>query len=226
MLVNIDQLTAYMGGVNLTPKQRDITSNVILPGVQQELEEYCNRPLERIHIRENRPVDDRGFIVFTVAPVWKINFIADIHGVKLTLPPGPDNSTPLDDFVEVAGMRNVDKSHALNLGRSYEYFIGTCAGVGGPYWPLTIAGANAIGGTMQEPYWTCDYIGGWDGANEEGLDLAIMRVAAREVERQFDDTQSVKGGNQDVAQDSDTRDKYWTEDELTRWDRCRRRVLA
>lgn len=221
MLVTLAQLKSYMGGIELTPDQETHVTTVILPGVQQELEVHCNRPLEPVHMRESLTVDERGYIIFTVTPVWKLNFIMNgSTGVMLTLPTPPTAPNDLPPFVVDVGMRNVDKvgsEPAQIVGLPFEYFVGGGL-VTSNYWPLTVP-------NTYEATWVADYVGGWRGYEEQGLDLAILRVAAREVERQFDDTMSIRGATQDTAMDSDPRMKYWDQDELYEWDRLRRRVV-
>lgn len=220
MLVSIDELTDYMGGLKLTVKQRDITERVILPGVQSELETHLNRYVELTHIREWRPANYDGIVVFTQTPVWRVFSITGQRGTDYT-PPSPPAWTP-PDFVEMTGIRNMDTTNSglQNTPLPYEYAVGGSAY--NPYSSLL----GGLTGTAQEPVYLCDYLAGWNGAGIPGMKLAMMRVAAREVERQFDDTMSIKGGSQDAAEDSDKRDKYWTQDELLEYDRYRRRVIV
>lgn len=222
MLASLAQLKAYMGNINWTPDQANHAETVILPGVQKELEVHCNRPLEVVHIREVRPVDDRGYVVFTVTPVWSINFIKNsITGESLTLPAAPTTPLPAFDSSDTS-MRHIDKvGSGPVIGIPYEYPVGPVGA--SPYWPLL---SPYTIGVSPEVTYVCDYTGGWKGLEEEGLTLAILRVAAREVERQFDDTMSIKGGSLDAAESSDPRYKYWDQDELYEWDRLRRRIVV
>lgn len=222
-LATAAELTAYMGGLVLTPAQTTHVTNVILPGVQGELEKHCNRPLEVVHMRENRVPNSEGFIVFTVTPVWKVNFIMNaVTGTQVTLPVAPAPPDNLPAFVTDGSMRNFDHSGDGTIGVPFEYYVGIPLTI--PAWPLNAV--PVFGSSGYPDSYVCDYTGGWKGEEEPGLKLDILRVAARETERQFDDTMSIKGGSQEAAEDSDPRYKYWSQDELTEWDRLRRRVVV
>ena len=221
MLVTLDKLLDYMGGVKLTDKQQTITSEVILPGIQQELEEHLNRPVEVVYVREQLIPNEFGYIVFTVAPVKRINFIADPGGNLLTLPPAPPALPPFSPPHGVE--RALDLTS--NINESFQFYVGGVT-TGWDNWNSPTLFPPYSGDANVIPTYTADYLGGYDGIYDEGLMTAICRVAAREVERQFDDTQSLRSGQQDASEDSDRRDKFWTSEELERWGRLRRRVVV
>ena len=73
------------------------------------------------------------------------------------------------------------------------------------------------------------YTAGYDGHDEKyaNVRLAIMRVAAREVEQRHDDTLSVKDLSVRNEGEMQLRQRVgWLPEELARFDRMRRRVVA
>lgn len=206
-LVTVKELTDYMGQIQLTTTQEGITESVILPGVQQQLENYLNRAVEPIHVRESVRPNDTGFLWFRHTPIHEILSVVRSDGATVTV----DVTVPTT--IDDADLRILDEWGQPDL---FGYQLET------PF----AGGYYGYPGLVQPPYYTCEYIAGYNGYVNEGLKLDIMRVAAREVEMQFDDTMSVRGGTTEAASDSDTRTKGWTEDELRRWDRLRRRVAV
>lgn len=98
---------------------------------------------------------------------------------------------------------------------------------GDPPFSGTVTGWTIVDGAVQlpPPYWskvTITYTGGIDGRNDPDVQLAIMRVAAREVQNLHDDTLSAKDLNR---QDTSLLPVGWTEDELRSLRRLRRRVV-
>lgn len=76
---------------------------------------------------------------------------------------------------------------------------------------------------------TVTYVGGYDGFAPEFADvrLAILRVAAREMEQRHDDTRSVKDLSTRNEGEMQLRQTVgWQPAELARFDRLRQRVVA
>jgi hypothetical protein len=205
-LVEVPELLQYMGGLKLTTDQEGITETVILPGVQQELENYLNRPIEPVRVRETLRADDMGWVYLRVTPVHQI--------ISVTRSDGTVTPVVVIPWAELA--MNDDYRQWDAWGNPDEFRIHV--GVGAPFTPYPTPWGNA--------HWAVEYIAGYNGYVDAGLKLANMRVAAREVEMQFDDSMSLRGGQTEAASDSDNRQKGWTIDELTAWDRLRRRVVA
>lgn len=210
-LVTVDELTSYMGGLELTGNQRGIVEQVILPGVQQDLETYLNRPVEPVHIREGLRADEYGWVWLRTTPVHQILSVTVSDGTDIT----PTFDVPAAMAV-LGDLRNLDEWGNPEL---YKYQVGG----GGAVLP---AGFYPLYGGLSRPFYRVDYVAGYNGYVNEGLKLDICRIAAREAEMQFDDTMSLRGGGTEAAQDSDNRPKGWTADELVRWDRLRRRVAV
>lgn len=207
-LVTADDLTAYMGGLELTDSQRGIVETVILPGVQQDLENYLNRPVEPIVVRESVKQADNGFLYFRVTPIHSILSIASSSGLSITL-----SSDVPSTLYNPDQLRELDEWGEPDL---FGYQLDAFSSGGYVGYPTI----------MRPMFYRVAYVAGYNGYVNEGLKLDILRVAAREAEMQFDDTQSMRGGGQEAAEDSDDRPKGWTEDELKKWDRLRRRVMA
>jgi hypothetical protein len=206
MLVDIEELLQYMGGMKLTDDQKGITESVILPGVQEELETHLNRPIEPVRVREAVRADDQGWLWLGVTPVHQIFSVTRSDGPNVPIVQTPWADLAVDDeYRSWTAWGNPDL---------YRYRVG------GISWNAPYPNPWAAS------YYLLEYIGGYNGYVDNGLKLAICRVAAREVEMQFDDTMSVRGGGQEAAQDSDSRQKGWTDDELKKWDRLRRRVVV
>ena len=210
-IVTSEELQAYLGGLVLTDNQLGIIETVILPGVQQELETYLNRPVTPVQIRESVRADETGFLRFRVTPIHKIVSVTLSDGSNAGFSPVTPPDMTMDPDVD---FRQFDEWGEPDLfGYQTTGFFGL---FGGSYPTLT-------GG---RPYYRVEYIAGYNGYVNEGLKLDVLRVAAREVEMQFDDTMSLRGGSSEAASDSDNREKGWTADELVKWDRLRRRVAV
>jgi hypothetical protein len=201
-LVSVDELVAYMGHTQLTPTQRSAASRTLL-GVQQELENHLNRPLQPVQVREVVVADWQGIGNLSITPVHKIISSTQITQQLPLLPAEPVVITPLTD---------------QDVAREIDYTSGYDTT------PGRIAGGWYLG--VQNAYFLVEYIGGHIGYVPEGLKNDIKRVAAREIADNVDDTLSLRGDNAQQASEPDTRERGWTEDELRKWDRLRRRVIV
>lgn len=208
-IVNVDELLAYMGGLRVTNEQRDIIESAILPGVQQELEDFLNRPVEPVYVRENIEPDDRGWLFFSITPVWQVISVKrsdgqsqEITGPVVTpLPAPPSGVTRTWDTM-------------TRQSTLYKYQVNTFSHH--TAWSLFTGAA----------FYTVEYVAGYNGYVDKQLKLGCLRVAARDVEMQFDDSLTLRGGATEAASDSDSRAKGWTDEELLRFDRLRRRTVV
>jgi hypothetical protein len=73
---------------------------------------------------------------------------------------------------------------------------------------------------------TVTYVGGIEGKDEADVRLAILRIAAREVDARHDDTLSVSDLETSRPKPDPTPTLGWTDDELKKFDRLRRRTIA
>lgn len=210
MLVSADELISYMSGINLTSPQRAEAEST-LSGIQEELETYCNRPLELVQIRELVKADYDGYANVSISPVWKIISVQSMESSPYSnaafVPyiPAPMDRDPLID--PTTGRPLVDWLTTPNVGQ-----------------PLAIPGAIMV--DSPDLYYIVEYVAGWNGYTINGLKQAIKRVAAREMEGNHDNTLSLRQGAAEVAAPSDPRPKGWTDDELKKFDRYRRRVIV
>lgn len=212
-LVTGDELVAYMGGLELTQDQMGIIETVILPGVQQDLENYLNRPVEPVHVRESVRADDSGFLYFRVTPIHQILSVTQSDGSTAGYSPDTKPAmTPVGDY------RQLDEWGDPDLfGYQLESIGFGPAGFGSIY------GYPTLG---RQAFYRVEYIAGYNGYVNQALKLDLLRVSAREVEMQFDDTMSLRGGSTEAASNSDAREKGWSEQELVKWDRLRKRTVA
>lgn len=231
-LVNVEDLTGYMGGITLTPLQEARVGNVILPGIQGELERHLNRKLEPVLMRESLLPDDRGYLVFTEAPVWEVMSVTrSSDGAAVPFPPPviaqPVLTVPakydgiVQTVVDRAGLGMDAKSYMMPVAAN-----GLLGFTGLDY--ISVMGYGALDGFYPEISFVCTYVAGYKGVDDPDLMLDILRVAAREVERMFDDTMSLRDATVGQTENSDSSwrgaSKGWTVAELDSWNRLRRRV--
>lgn len=218
MLANGEDLLTYMGGLVVEEETFNFIEGVVLPGVQRSLETYLNRPVEPIQVREPRTPDREGFVTLTVSPVWKVLKV-DYMGQSDQVPDvyQPPGLTPLDPVAE----RIYDVAQYPQSATAWMIPISPVINIF-TWSPIYNYGYNP----RIPPYVVVNYVGGLNGYAIDGLKLAILRVAAREVERNMDDTLNIRAGAAEVASYSDNREKGWTQDELFAWSRFRRPVMA
>lgn len=232
MLVTPEQVSNYMGGIELTDEMTASLNNDILPGIQSDLEDYLHRPVEPVHVRETLDITSRGTIVFSIAPVWNIIALtrtSDNVAVPFTqfIPPALPVSNSEERIYDPAGLGSD--------AAPFEFYVGAYGGaypnVGEAF--LSLGGSPVYDAYVPSAYFqsrqfqiTAEYRGGYYGIADKKIKLAIIRVAAREAERQFADNIAIADGTADNAKTSDSRVKGWTQDELKQFDRLRRRVSA
>lgn len=220
-IVTSDELADYLNGVTWSLSQTNHIANVVLPGIQQELENYLNRPIEPMHVREARQPDCDGRIWPTVTPVIKMISI-DYS------PVGGSVQTPNPPLYVPAAL-----SPDPGVAREWDPAITPTQA---PNWLVQQQGSSfiTIPGFTWDPsmsvtmpgYVLIEYIGGYNGYIDTALKLDILRVAAREVERVYDNAVTLTDGAAQQKVSSDPRTKGWTPDELAQWDRLRRRVVV
>lgn len=114
-------------------------------------------------------------------------------------------ATPI---VSVSSPEGLWPNGANGLGGSYPASFGLSMFGGGPY-PVTIT-----------------YVGGVEGEDEADIRLAILVIGARMVTNMHDDTRTATDLEGKQAQSADTRVQGWTDDELKKFDRLRRRTVV
>lgn len=217
-IVTLTEFRNYLGGANWSPTQE---ANVIqtLKGTQQDLEDYLNRPLELIQVREQGQLDWDGVLYLSVTPVRKIIKLESTSSMPpMTIPGDPYTVTPAvmerDELITASDPRLVHDRLYPTVGAPQLVPGGV------------LVGSLAYGGTVYTDWWACEYIGGYNGLVDQGLKLAIMQVAARTVARNHDVVINLRGGDATQATMSDDRPKGWSVDEKKQWDRLKRRVVV
>jgi hypothetical protein len=211
-IISFDELSAYMGGPSVTPAQQALIENIIIPGIQEQLEKYLNCTVELVQVRESLQPESDGYVYFTYAPVRFI--LSATWSTTGAIPLELQQYQPSNIVVDPTVTRPVINHTGLAGSDSpYRYYTG-------------YGGFGAFAGGWVAPYLVMDYIAGYDGTNDNALKLAQLRVTAREVERQFDTTMGIRSGSLEAGGESDTRPKGWTADELKQFDRLKRRVIV
>lgn len=218
-VVTSEDLADYLNGPTWSPRQQLMIDETILPGVQNELETYLNRPVEPMHVREARQPDCEGRVWPTVSPVWRV---LAIHyapaGTVIDLQPTFDPDVPMVPQIQTArqwdpaGVGIQAPNWLIQQGSPFIFIPGA---VWDPSMPAGYGG-----------YAVVEYLGGYNGYVDSGLKLAMLRVAAREVERLFDNAITLRDGAGLPTGPSDPRNKGWSAEELAQWDRLRRRVVV
>lgn len=215
MLVSADELIKYMSNLNLNVPQKEEAQS-ILNGVQGELETYCNRPLELVQIRELVTTDGSGYANISISPVHKVIAMTAVEAGMVALPVNyytPLYPAPMERDALIGGAGRM-----INNVRNSGQPVGD---------PLIVPGGIGVG--VPNSVYVIEYIGGYDlktMPQYESVRTAIKRVAAREVGPMYDDTIDLRSGSAEKNREPDNRGKGWTEDELLRFQRLRRRVIV
>jgi hypothetical protein len=176
----------------------------IISGLQEELENYLNRPVEPIQIRENVFSDGKGCLYLSVTPVHKIvsygvNSTFALPGIVGEIPSPMERDPSLLDDSRVIDKSNVDHNLLLPGGMQ-------------GLWPNT--------GYLVE------YIGGYNGYTINSIKLALKRVAAREIATNHVDTSGLRIGITEQTDSGDQRYLGWAGEEFNRLQRYRRRLIV
>ena len=208
-IVSVDELKSYMSDITLSESQEAAVEEV-LAGIQQDLEDHINRPLQPVQVREYIQTDSLGYANVRVSPVWKVIRRDQMDGMTSFL--SYDLTTPyVPPVLERDPLIGED-------GTVIDYW-----GVESWGAPIHVPGGIFIG--VPDTWFAIEYVGGALGFMNQKVKLAIMRVAAREVTGLHDNTLSLRQGNAEPAADPDPRPKGWTDEELQRFERMRRRVI-
>lgn len=217
MIVSVPELVTYMSGVNFNASQTDAATQV-LNGVQRSLERYLNRFLEPTLVQERVQAGWDGSVRFSYTPVVK--FISMIDPAGFSLPVNGWQQAPTvpamdDDEWE-------EWSDEFGATRQVDLIPGTFYGWLPQEFNGTLIGAPKV-------WYALKYISVLILPNQDDLKLDILRVAAREMTRNHDDSVSLKDG----IMGDDTNPMIegitglgWTDDELAKYGRYRRRVIV
>lgn len=203
-LLTAQELSDYMSGIRMNNAQRR-SADVILQGVQGELERHLHRPLEVRRAREMVRVDRSGYLNVRHTPVVAVLRLQNYGSTRPVISQKVENYKPVE-------------SDALPL---YDYAPENNGA------EIIVPGGIRYG--TPGNYVLVEYISGgrliFDALPQ--IKIAILRVAAREFTNMHDDTMSLRGtqaqaGNQRNAALPDG----WTREELQKFDRLRRRIVA
>jgi hypothetical protein len=195
-LVNVADLTNYMSNISLNATQTAVAQQV-LDGTQQELETYLGRPVQPVQVRERRMANRAGDLVLSVTPVFQVLSLRRVTSTDFVTLDEPD-ITPLT---------------VTDVDRLWDAMpVSTMIVPGGVY-----VGTPGV-------FWNIEYVGGYNGYQDAALRLKILEVASRTMTVDHDDTLTIKD---DIAREPSraaSMEKGWTEEELVRYDRLRRRT--
>lgn len=216
-VVSVNELRDYMSGINLTSYQEE-SAQEILDGVQSGLEKFIHRPIGARHIREGGRTDARGIFNVRVSPIHRVLSIRTSNYM-------PDMITSLTSGkIELPGsMTEVNDGDGNPIEQIDYVKTPTVDGVRTYGSPEIIPGGIVIGSSDTNV--VVEYVAGYIGDLLPDIRLSIMRVAAREMERMHDDTRSLLANSNEPGTDSQDIPKGWTEDELQKFNRIRRRVI-
>lgn len=210
-VITLEDVKTYLGG-KLTPNQEDLVSNLIIPGIQGELETYLNTFVELVQVRESLQPEADGYVYFTHAPVRRLLNIqwSQVGAAPITV----QQYTP-PEFPLQPGITRPVVDHALTSSTAspWRYNIG-------------LIGFPGLFISSQPAYVVTDYVAGLDGGAEPAIKMQLLRVTAREVEREFDTSTGVRAGVLEPASESDSKPKGWQPEELQRLKRYKRLVIA
>lgn len=209
-IVSVDELINHMSNINLNAQQR-IAAAHTLAGTQQDLENYLNRPLEPVQMREFAQSDGGGYFNTSVSPVLKV--------IRLDPVEIPYAHLPLNWIGSPYAAPVIERDALIGPnGKLLDHFMPTIGD------PVVVPGGIFIG--YDASWYAVEYVAGYNGFMDEGLKQAIKVVAARSMGTIHDDTLSLRSGNAERATEPDTRGQGWTMDEKMSWDRLRRRVVV
>jgi hypothetical protein len=194
-IVSVTELREYMNGISFNAFQVR-AAQLVLDGTQEALELYLNRPVQPLHARERRCTNGLGDLPLSVTPV---------HDV-LSLTPTGGSATPLEATLTPLASDDADRVwDSLPLHYS------------------VVPGGLHLG--VSGVWYDIEYIGGYNGYANNSLKQAILEVASRSMTVNHDDTLSIKDDIAREPANAGSMVKGWTEEELVRFDRIRRRVV-
>lgn len=204
-LVTAQELSDYMSGIRMNDAQVRSAESILF-GTQQDLENYLHRPLEPKRAREMVRVDRSGYLNVKHTPVTAVIRIQDYGS---TLPSRASDIVPNYTPEESSTLPIYDYA-PVNNGSD-----------------MIVPGGVKYG--TPNTYVLIEYVSGGSRLIMDNLyqiKVAIMRVASREFERMHDDTMSLQQDRASSAEASSRLPLGWTPEELARFDRLRRRIMA
>lgn len=210
MLVSVEELTAYMDGLSLSYDQTD-NAEIVLAGLQSELEMYLNRLLEPAQVSEVIKADALGILITRYSPVWKIISLESLQAFQYQ---------PSLNYIESFTPSPMERDPLL---ASNGMMIQTIKAAVDP------PGVPVAGGIdVQNPgaVYAVEYVTGYIGPHIPAVKNGIKRVAARMMTTTTNDSLSFRQDQTSLAARQDDRPVGWTPDELKAYDRLRRRAVV
>lgn len=201
-IVDVEEFRTWMGNPTWTAAQLQNAAATLL-GVQGELEDYLNRTLSKIQVRETIQTDKAGYLNTRYSPVLKV---IGITGVDQTFDPELYSRVDLQPMVLDPMAERVMDNSVSPVGD-----------------PLLVPGGIYHG--IPDAWYVVEYIAGYTGPTDS-LKKAIMTVAQRGFAQNNDDAINFRGDQAETVRPADNRTPDWTEDELKKFKRLRRRVMA
>lgn len=183
-VVSLAELTTYMD-ISLTNRQQD-AADLVLAGLQSEMEAYLNRPVEVREFVEEHRFDSNHVGVPTSSFFSTMNtssFASSYHGYRV------DNSTYLTPPMTVYLMNTPIVSVA---SVKYTPINGTQITLSeGTHYVVRKYGIDIYYGYADDLV-EVTYEAGLDGASIPAIKLLILRAATREMQNMHDDVVGVK----------------------------------
>jgi hypothetical protein len=195
-LVTVADLRKYMSDISLSANQQAVAQRV-LDGTQQMLELHLGRPVQPVQVREKRRSDSMGDVALSVTPVYKV--------ISLRRMGTADAVIPSRDLVPLS---------EDEVNRVWDAM---------PETNIAVPGGIHVGQTFR--WYVVEYIGGYNGYVDDALKLAILEVASRTMTVNHDDVLTIKDDIAREPANASSLQKGWTIDELTMFDRIRRRTV-
>ena len=182
MLVTPDDLAKYMD-LRFDNRQQD-SAELVLAGIQNEIETYINRPLELFEVTEEYTIPDDYGLVSPYAYFYTTNSTSiSTNTLAQVVEPGYSLRVRNAPVVEIDQVRV--KSQYTNTWRTMR--------AGDNYtkqrWGIILY--RALANDIVE----ITYTGGLDGEHLPYIKLLILRAAAREMENMVDDVVGIKDLN-------------------------------
>lgn len=201
-LVDVEEFRVWMGNPTWTAAQSQNAATVLL-GVQGELEDYLNRTLSNVHVREVLQTDKRGYLNTRFSPILKV---ISVTGVDQTFDPELYSRVDLEPVILDPLAERVMDNAVTPVGD-----------------PLIVPGGVYHG--VPDSWYVIEYVAGFTGPVEH-VKLGIMRVAQRNFAQNNDDSINFRGDQAEAVRQPGPAEQFWTDEELARFKRLRRRVIA
>jgi hypothetical protein len=195
-IVTVADLRKYMSDISLSANQQQV-AQMVLDGVQQQLELYIGRPVQPVQVREKARSNGSGDLTLSVTPVYQIINLRVLTTSGMVVPnvdTTPIAEAEVDRLWDAMSVNNMIVPGGAHVGRWFTWYI-------------------------------VEYIGGYNGFVDDALKLAILEVASRTMTVNHDDVLSIKDDIAREPANAASIQKGWRPEELQQFDRLRRRIV-